>query len=359
MVVIQWRSKRIRVYTCKNDFNDFMLGKLDRLVKGYTPTFWLPFSFMKSFYQGDKKISDMSIYSRREFEMEDGEVIAIDFYPVDYENMPDNAPIVMFIPGVFGMSQDKYSAKFCKMFKNYLGWRTCVFNRRGYGGMPIKGTRVVGFNSYDDIHSVVKELSKKFPKANIYLAGVSLGASTIQNYLAHYANDKVVKGAVTISSPWNAHIVSQKAARNPLLRKGIHNYQLKLFKEQLMHESFNKLLENRKICKNAILNTKDNQEFDYECSTIGLGLQSREEYYDQLSCHNKVSQIRVPVLSMNTNDDLLIPVSVIPFNELESNEHFIHFQVTGGGHTEYFHGCRASYVIHSLLSGVTCVLLNI
>lgn len=321
-----------------------MLERLNRLIKGYTPTFWLPFSIMKTFYQGDQKISDMGIYSRRMYEMDDGEVIAVDFYPLDHETMPETAPTVMFIPGVFGMSRDKYSAKLCTMFKEQLGWRTCVFNRRGYGGMPIKGTRVIGLNSYDDIHSVIKQLAAQFPLSNIYLVGASMGAVNTQNYLACFGEENLVKGAVTISSPWNAHIVTDRVAKNPLLRKGVHGYQLKLFKEQLKNDSFNKLLENYKICKDKVLGTKNNQEFDDIFSAAGLGLESKEAYYDQLSCHTKISRIRVPVLSMNTNDDILIPVSVIPFEELESNPYFIHLQVSGGGHTEYFHGCRAAYV---------------
>lgn len=344
MIIIQWRSKRIKVFAQTNDFNLFMIEKLDRLVKSYTPTFWLPFSFMRGVYQGDRRIPDMSFYARQEFEMSDGEILAIDYFPVNYEAMPEDTPIVMFIPGVFGMSSDLYSAKFCKMFKDYLGWRTCIFNRRGYGGMPIKGNRVVGFTSYDDIHCVVNTMAANFPKANIYLVGVSMGAANIQNYLSHYADEHIVKAAVTISCPWNAHIVTRKVAKNPLLRKGIHGYQLRLFKQQLEYESFNKLLETHKISKDDVLKTKSNVEFDEICATAGLGLEKLEEYYDHLSCHEKISRVSVPVLSMNTGDDILIPVSVIPFEELASNPHIIHLQVTGGGHTEYFHGCSASYV---------------
>lgn len=359
MFFMQWFNKKIRVYAIKHDFNNIMVGKLDRLIKCYTPTFWMPFAFMKALYQGDRKIPSMDIYARKEFEMEDGEVLGIDFYPKDFEVMACDSPIVMFVPGVFGMSQDKYSAKFCRMFHEQLGWRTCVFNRRGYGGMPIKGTRVVGFTSYDDIHCVVKRLAEMFPSSNIYLAGVSMGAANIQNYLACYSEENYVKAAVTISCPWNAHIVTTKVKKNPLLRKGIHDYQIKLFKEQLEYESFQKLLESRQICKDTVLSTKDNQHFDQVCAAVGLGLQSRDHYYDALSTHDKIARIRTPVLSLNTNDDFLIPTDVIPFAEIESNPYFLHLQVTGGGHIEYFHGCHASYVDSCHFSGPSCAPLNI
>jgi predicted alpha/beta-fold hydrolase len=320
-----------------------MLSSLNGLIKGYTPTFWLPFSIMKGIYQGDRKIPSIDIYHRVEFPMEDGEVLAIDFYPKEMGDVAENAPMIMFVPGVFGMSNDVYSAKFCRLVHSTLGWRTCVFNRRGYGGMPIKGSRVVGFTSYDDMHEIVKQLSQMFPKANIYLAGVSMGAANIQNYLAHYSEENLVKAACTVSCPWNAHIVTETVKRNPLLRKGIHNYQLKLFKEQLNNESFKKLLEERQICPKTVLKTTDNCHFDEVCATAGLGLQNREEYYEAMSTHNKIGRINVPVLSMNSSDDLLIRPSVVPFGDIERNPYFLHLQVTGGGHTEYFHGCKADY----------------
>jgi predicted alpha/beta-fold hydrolase len=345
-------NKRIKVHGIKHQFNLVMIGKMNRLIKNYTPTFWLPFAFLKGMYHGDKKIPSIDVYARKEFEMEDGEVLAIDFYPKDFEVMACDSPIVMFVPGVFGMSSDQYSLKFCKLYYEQLGWRTCVFNRRGYGGMPIKGTRVVGFTSYDDIHCVVKRMSNMFPSSNIYLVGASMGAAGIQNYLASYSEENIVKGAVTISCPWNAHIVTNKVKKNPILRRGIHEYQLKIFKEQLEHDSFNKLLEQRQICKEEVLSTTDNQHFDEVCAAIGLGLPTKEHYYDALSTHEKVSRIRTPILSLNTNDDFLIPVDVIPFTEIENNPYFLHLQVTGGGHIEYFHGCKASYVVSCYLVGI-------
>lgn len=341
---MQWRNKNIRTYYADHEFNRTMLTTLSSLIKGYTPTIWLPFSFMKNAYQGDRKIPSLDIYHRVEFPMEDGEVLAIDFYPKELGDVPEQAPIIMFVPGVFGMSADVYSAKFCRMVHSTLGWRTCVFNRRGYGGMPIKGSRVVGFTSYDDMHEVVKQLSQMYPKANIYLVGVSMGAANIQNYLAHFNEENIVKAACTISCPWNAHIVTEKVKRNPLLRKGIHKYQIKLFKEQLAFDSFQKLLAEKQICSSAVLKTRDNQDFDKVCAAAGLGLESIEEYYDALSTHLKIGRIRVPVLSLNSSDDLLIPPSVVPFDEIQRNPYFLHLQVAGAGHTEYFHGCRASYV---------------
>lgn len=338
------RNKKIKVHGADHEFNRIIQGNLQSLIKGYSPTFWLPFSAMKGIYQGDKKIPSLDIYHRVEFPMEDGEVLAIDFYPKELGDVSENAPVVMFVPGVFGMSSDVYSAKFCRMVHEKHGWRSCIFNRRGYGGMPIKGNRVVGLASYDDMHEVIKQLAQMFPKANIYLIGVSMGAANIQNYLAHYSHENIVKAACTISCPWNAHIVTEKVKRNVFLRKGIHNYQIKLFKEQLAYESFQKLLQERQICSQAVLKTKDNQDFDKVCSAAGLGLESKEEYYDALSTHTKIGKINIPVLSINSSDDLLIPPSVVPFEDIERNPFLLHLQVSGGGHIEYFHGCRADYV---------------
>lgn len=222
--------------------------------------------------------------------------------------------------------------------------------------MPIRGTRVVGFTSYDDMHSVVNQLHEQFPLSGIYLVGVSMGAANTQRFLAEYPDEHKVKAAVSISSPWNAHVVSEKVRRNPLLRKGIHSYQVKLFKEQLENESFNNLLRQKNIKPETILSTKDNKDFDFQLSAKGLDHQRAEEYYEALSTHQLMDRINVPLLSINSSNDLLIPKAVIPFEEIRLNPRIIHLQVAGGGHTEYFTGCRPRYVDLNLPSGPLRVL---
>lgn len=338
------RDKKIEITKSESKYSKIVLDSLEKYIKGYRPTFWLPFSVLKNIWQGDKQIKDMSVYHRKLFTMFDGEVLAADFYPNNFDQLDSEVPIVFFVPGVFGMSNDSHSLEFCKILYKRAGWRSCVFNRRGYGGMPIKGTRVLGLTSYDDMHEVIKQISVMLPKTNIYLVGVSLGAANSQRYLADFSEEHIVKAAVSISSPWNAHIVTDKIKKNPFLRKGIHSYQKKLFKEQLAHQSFNELLKSKNICPQQVLKTTDNQHFDDVCSSIGLDLKVKEEYYDALSTHHLVHEIKIPMLSINSSDDLLIPVNVIPLGEIKDNPHIVHLQVTGAGHTEYFHGCKAEYV---------------
>lgn len=344
LLIKQKLNARIEVVCSDNPYTFAVRNELDPHIKSYNPTLWLPFSIMKSMYQGDKQFKDLSVYHRLEARMSDGEILAIDCYPKNFMHLVDT-PIIMFVPGVFGMSSDVYSLKFCQMIWDTLGWRACVFNRRGYGGMPIRGTRVVGFTSYDDMHSVVNQLDAQFPNAGVYLVGVSMGAANIQRFLAEYPQEHKVKAAVTISSPWNAHVVSEKVKRNPLLRKGIHSYQVKLFKQQLENESFNNLLRQKNISPETILSTKDNKDFDFKLSAKGLDHERPEEYYEALSTYQMMDRIQVPLLSINSSNDLLIPKSVIPFEEIKLNPRIVHYQVAGGGHTEYFSGLKPRYVV--------------
>ena len=62
--------------------------------------------------------------------MQDGEIVSLDWYPKDYESMEDDRPIVFYVPGVFGLSRDKYAYHFCKIALKSLGWRSFVYNRR-------------------------------------------------------------------------------------------------------------------------------------------------------------------------------------------------------------------------------------
>ena len=134
----QRHGKQIKSVFVETEMNKKLFKEIKPLVKEYSPTFWLPFSLMKVLYAGQGRVKDLSHFRRVELELQDGEVIALDFYPKTYHKETTPKPLLFFIPGIFGDSRDEYNRNLCKVVQKELGWNLCFYNRRGHGGMPFR-----------------------------------------------------------------------------------------------------------------------------------------------------------------------------------------------------------------------------
>jgi len=114
-------------------------------------------------------------YLRKIVNLSDGEQIAIDLYPPNFYLDKKETPIVLFMPGVVGNSSGFYILRICELLRKNIGWRTAIFNRRGFGGMPILGNRLCGYELTEDFRQTILKFKEELPDAPIYLMGVSLG----------------------------------------------------------------------------------------------------------------------------------------------------------------------------------------
>ena len=57
------------------------------------------------------------------------------------------------------------------------------------------------FTSIDDVNLVINHIHYKYPKADIYLVGFSMGAIQAIRWVGEHKGQKIVKGLVSISCP--------------------------------------------------------------------------------------------------------------------------------------------------------------
>jgi predicted alpha/beta-fold hydrolase len=57
------------------------------------------------------------------------------------------------------------------------------------------------WTKWTDLHEVLQFIKKKFPVANLYLCGVSMGANFASKYVGELGDKALVQGLVSISSP--------------------------------------------------------------------------------------------------------------------------------------------------------------
>lgn len=350
LLVYKYRKNRTIRIVCKQTHrNKLVLERLAEKIREYSPTPYLPFALMKVAFVADRKLQFLDDYLRMDFKLKDGEVLPLDWYPRDYKSLSPDTPIVVFVPGIFGTSYDRYSLEFCKMLHQTLGWRSFVLNRRVFMN-KIQGNTIISYFHFEDWREIIDFLHQEYPKADVFLAGVSMGALNIQKYLIQYSSDPKVAAAVTISSPFDASESSRTINNNILLNKAMHSTTLSMFRQNLHHPEFVDLCKKKGVNIERVLNTKTFREFDWEFCIKELNLKHPEEYYELLSSHKYISKISVPVLSVNSEDDPIIPTSNIPFKDILQNPNFIQIMVAGGGHIEYFHGFELEFVASALTS---------
>ena len=336
------KDRQIKVFCSATAANQTILQRLESRIKSYSPTFYLPFSLLKIAVYAKKTLPFLDVYRRTEMTVDDGESIHLDWYPRNYKKMEPTTPIVFYVPGVFGTSSDYYSFRFCEMIYEKLGWRSFVFNRRLFTG-HFNGSKFISYTHFSDWREVLRHIKSEFPLAKIYLVGVSMGALNIQKYLGTFKEDTMVDAAVTISSPFDAQTSSDNIKNSFILNKFFHAQQLSIFRSHLHNEKFVKFMKSKGVNIRKVLDSKNNKEFDEQCSILDLELDHPDKYYEMLTSKNLIKEISVPVLSINSEDDPLIPKTNVPIQDIESNSNLIQLMVSGGGHIDYLDGWKCEF----------------
>ena len=336
------RNKQVRLHFHPSAQNLRIAAHLAERVRGFSPTFYLPFALMKCLFVMDDKLKHLDEYRRMKYKLADGEVLQLDWYPRHYKDMPVETPVVFFVPGMFGTSQDVYSLTFCKMVYKRLGWRTFVYNRRLFIS-PLKGTRIISYTCFSDWREVLLHLKQAYPRTPVYLVGVSMGALNIQKYLIEFKADPMVEAAVAISSPFDAVRTNEHLQNSLLLNKAVCHTMVGMFRDHLHHEEFLQLCGERGIDPQAVTQAKTIKEFHERLTCKDVGLATPTDYYESVSTHRAIDQVSVPMLSVNSLDDPLIPADCVPLRQIEENPNLVHLMVGGGGHIEYFHGLRREF----------------
>ena len=92
------------------------------------------------------------------------------------------------------------------------------------------------------------------------------------------------------------------------------------------------------------MNCKSKADIDQHFLAKDAGCKSAKDYYDLVSTHLDIDKIAVPLLSINSSDDLICPVDAIPLNKIKTTRNWIQVNTGGGGHIEFFSGVKPTMV---------------
>ncbi len=255
-----------------------------------------------------------------EIETRDGDLIELDYYPSDSEN------IAIISHGLEGNSKRPYVLGMVEMFvKNH--WRVIAWNYRTCGTKMNRTIRSYHSGFTQDLEEVVEFALTKGIRS-VALIGFSLGGNLTLKYLG--ANpDKHVKAAATISVPLDLH---QSALE---IDKRANTIYSSRFLKSLKRKMQLKSKDFPDMPTAPLRQIRSLIEFDDHYTAPIHGFRDALDYYKSCSSISALNQIKTPSLIINALNDPFLPPECYP-HELLQNHKFVHLLTPlHGGHVGF------------------------
>jgi predicted alpha/beta-fold hydrolase len=283
-------------------------------------------------------------YVRERISTHDNDFIDIDWSCVGADR------VVIISHGLEGHSHRSYVLGMIKSF-NRRGWDGVAFNFRGCGGEPNRLLRSYHSGATEDLHAVVCHVLEIDRYSRISLVGFSVGGNLTLKYIGERKRNlsRLIKSAAAVSVPCDLESSASKLAERPNIL-----YMKRFLK--MLHDKIRAKMEIMpgKIDDSDYTSIRTFKQFDARYTAPIHGFPSVEDYYTRCSCKQFLSEIDIPTLLINAQNDPFLSDECYPLEEArESRCLFLEMPISGG-HVgfvdfnpsgEYWHESRvASFV---------------
>lgn len=271
---------------------------------------------------------------RREMETYDGGHIAVDC--VD-ERRPAGTPVVMVLHGHTGGSESPYVRRLLQAASEG-GWRACCYNFRGWGESDISTPHISFAGDSQDVSAVLEHVAAQCPGSPVVAVGFSLGANTIVKYLGEAGDDvhrTNLVGAVAVCNPWDMLSVDD-GLRTPRMRFYEKAVMLDLKKYFSRHRT--RLAAFEHLDLSEVERASSPREWDQALTCQVYGFKSFRDYYAYCSSSMYLPTVKVPLVCIQSGDDPLVGLSMVPLAACRHNEHVVLCVTRTGGHLGFAEG---------------------
>ena len=331
-------TSRTYLYYTKTDKNEKLLQECPALSKpSFKPHFLFPFAIQQMILCASPLL--ISNKPKLKFREEKVNQYGVTLYWASFndseENIDENAPILFFMPGMTGEISDPYVITLCiEGLKQ--GYRVCMYQMRILNeNFSVNETKT--FTFCDDIDSSLKLIKNKYKNAKILAISGSFGANNLLYYLGTKHSKlpkekKLIDAAVSISNPYDMELCSK-------LTEFTYIATLVTYLERKNSKKIRKSIENcpylADINTEELVNCEDQRRFDEIFSARCTGKKSADDYYRSISPKTKICNIDIPVLCIHSEDDLITPGMVIPYDDIKLNENIILIVTDRGAHMTF------------------------
>jgi predicted alpha/beta-fold hydrolase len=332
MCYVNYFRTDIKYYYQKTHINDYIFNNSPELNKRkFKATWYLPTAFMQIIYGAVGDENPYIPYDRELVDLKDQGKIALDWLVPLPSVDKEETRILLILHGLSGGSEANY-VRHAVQNSQRNGFRTAVMNNRGINSQ-LYTPKYYNFASTEDLAEIVQHIKQKYPKADLYCMGLSMGGNIAMNYAGEKGEKCEFKALTCLANPFDlekcAHLIA--TVPNWIYHWSIlNNFKKNYFKTKDM------LLLGRNFDPEVVEKSRTIEEYDRNFTAKIHGYNNVHEYYRQVGCKKCIQHVKIPVLCMHSWDDPIVDNSVIPMKELQENPNIIFVQTPRGGHIDWF-----------------------
>ncbi|XP_037748688.1 phospholipase ABHD3 isoform X3 [Chelonia mydas] len=298
-------AKKPQLVTGSESFSRFLQEHCPVVTETYCPTVWCWEGRVQTLLRPFITSRPPVEYRNELIKTTDGGQISLDWFDNnDSICFPDAStrPTILLLPGLTGTSKESYIRHMIQQ-SEMLGYRCVVFNNRGTAGETLLTPRTYCAANTEDLEAVIHHLHNMHASAPFMAAGVSMGGMLLLNYLGQTGRETPLMAAAIFSAGWNV-FESAESLEKPL-NWLLFNYYL----TTCLQSSINRhrqMLE-KLFDMNLVMKAKTIREFDKQFTSVMFGYRTVDDYYVDASPYRKLKSIGIPVLCLNSLDDVFSP----------------------------------------------------
>jgi predicted alpha/beta-fold hydrolase len=257
-----------------------------------------------------------------------------DFVRLHFGAGARGAPLVLLLHGLEGSRESSYVGAMHHLVQTQ-GWEFAVLEFRSCGGELNRAARTYHSGETGDLGFVVERLRMQAPHRPIFVVGFSLGANVLLKWLGECGTStpEQVVAAAAVSPPFDL----EAAARQCDARYGgmiaRHFLSTLIPKALAKGEQFPGILDAA-----AVRTCRTFAAFDDLATAPLHGFRDAQHYWRSSSCGQFLDCIRRPTLLVASQDDPLIPGSVLPHATVAASPFLVAQFTSHGGHVGFVAG---------------------
>uniref|UniRef100_A0ACB8FDG9 Phospholipase abhd3 n=1 Tax=Sphaerodactylus townsendi TaxID=933632 RepID=A0ACB8FDG9_9SAUR len=378
-------AKKPELVTGSKSFHHFLQVYCPVVKETYYPPVWCWESRVQTLLRPLITSRPYVPYRNELIKATDGGQISLDWFDNnDSVSCPDAStrPTILLLPGLTGSSRESYILHMIQQSKE-LGYRCVVFNYRGIAGenllhkdeqnrkyfqhkfMPHNllhiphwqfiitfheevnllelTPRTYCASNTEDLEAVIHYICSLYSSAPLMAAGVSMGGMLLVNYLGKTGTETPLKAAAVFSAGWNVFdsVDSLEKPVNWLL----FNYYLTsclrssvISKGTVAYHCENNNVFPLKLHIFPVVEAKTIREFDKQFTSVMFGYPTIDDYYTDASPFRRLKNVGIPVLCLNSMDDVFSPNHAIPVEMAKQNPNVALVLTSCGGHIAFLEG---------------------
>lgn len=270
----------------------------------YAAPSWLPGGHLQTIYPATCIVKPKVSYRRERWNTPDD-----DFIDIDFVDGKPGQPFIVLFHGLEGSSDSHYSRALMAHVAS-LGWSGAVPHFRGCSGEPNQAPRFYHSGDAAEVNWIIRRLAARHKESasKFYAAGVSLGGNALLRWLGESQHQaEIVDAACAISAPLDL------AGGGAALSRGLNMIYTRMFLQTLKPKCLHKLKQYPGLFdRDTMLRARTLYEFDNIVTAPLHGFRDTDDYWHRASAKHVLSDITVPTLVLNAQNDPFLPPQHLP-----------------------------------------------